>query len=464
MPSFFTLNLALGALRANQYALSTTAHNIANSGTEGYHRQEAVFLAGSASKQKAATTGVGVPLLGTGVIVQTIRRAQTDQIDDQVRISNQAKGQWSYRKDALAQVEALLSEPSDLGLSAAIDAFWNSWEDLAASPESQPARVAIVQGGVALAQRITTLYTDFRNTQEIADRCIVDNAGQINTIARNIAQLNERILRCPDENSVPNDLLDQRDMLLDQLSAITKFELSGGRGGGMMISIGGKNLVQGSLTSEVEITEGPHGWSRISWADNGSEVLTSGGEISGQIRIRDETIEGYIESLNRLAETIVNRVNELHSTGLLDDGSPAGNFFTPGTDASNMTVDASLISDTSKVASSTTGKSGGNDLATAISAIRYERLIGNQTINDAYTQIVGQIGADTRDADSRGKSAELSMQQLRRQRDAIAGVSIDEEMANMVRFQQSYNAAARIFNVIDEMIDQIVNRLGTSGR
>ncbi len=462
MPSFFGLNIAIGALRANQYAMDVTVHNIANAETEGYHRQNPVFRAGTAIIGMASVAGSGIPQLGTGVDIGMVQRAQTDHIDGQVRLTNQWLGLWGYKNESLKQVETMLSEPSALGLSDSLNKFWNSWDDLSTSTESLPARVNVVQNGVTLAQKITTLYRDLRNMQAVADQAAVDNADQINRLAYDIAKLNKEIQRSSKETGTPNDLIDQRDLLVDQLSKIIQIDTAGGTGGQMIISIGGTALVQGDLVSEVTIAEASNGWSELRWGNDNTAVKITGGELAGQIQMRDDVLSNYIDSLNTIAKTIVDRVNALHTTGITSDGQPADNFFTPGTDASNMSVNSSLISNASGVAASTTGNSGANELALAISGVRSEKLIGNQTIDGAYSDLVGRIGAQSREADSRYQTHGMSLQQLQTQKDSIAGVSVDEEMANMVQFQQSYNAAARIFNVIDEMITTVIS-LGTGG-
>ncbi len=463
MPSFFALNIAVSGLRAHQYAMNVTAHNIANAGTPGYHRQEAIFRGGSTIAGTTAVAGQGIPQLGTGVEVQYVKRAQTDHLDNQVRITNQWLGSWGYKKEALEQVEAVLAEPTDLGLAKSLDDFWNAWSDLAdtPAPENLPARECVIQRGVALSQRIRNLYRDFRELQHDADTFAIDSVKQINQYAHDIAKLNEEIRRSIGSGGQPNDMIDRRSALMDELSKIVKFEAAGGQGSDLIISIGGKALVQGNIVTELAIGESENGWSQVIWADDGSAANIYGGELAGQIDMRDRLLQNYIDHLNRIASAIVESVNTLHSTGVLPDGSPAGNFFIPGSDASNISIDPSLTA--ANVATSTKADIN-NDLAEALSGLQNKILVGDKSINNAYQELVSLIGAHSREAKSRVDMHTLTKQQLNVQRESIAGVSLDEEMSNMVKFQQAYNAAARIFTVIDEMIDTVVNRMGTGGR
>lgn len=461
MPSFFSLHVAMSGLRAHQYAMSVTAHNIANAGTQGYHRQEARFMPGNPLMGAFAMTGIGIPQLGTGVMVNTVERMRSDYIDSQIRMAGQWAELWSYKDQTLKQIESLVAEPGELGLSNALNRFWNAWEELSVSPESLPSRISVIESGVALSLGFGNLYSSLRQLQARADQDVIDNASRINAIAHEIAHLNEQITRSNSGGFQPNDLLDQRDMLLDKLASITQIQVHGIGGSDMFISISGKTLVQGHSVNEVAITPGDSGRSKLVWAIDGTDVQITGGALLGQLQIRDGTIEDYIARLNTIASTIVDKVNAVHATGITLDGSPAGDFFVPGTNASNMEVaaDTMTLGITSPAPDDVY-----NSLPKMLAAIRDEILIDGETINGAYLGLVSRIGAQSREAASRSQVQNLSLQQLNIQRESISGVSIDEEMLNMVKFQQAYNAAARITSVIDEMIETVISHMGVGGR
>ena len=453
MPTFQTLSIAMSGLRAQQQAMDITAHNIANASTPGYHRQQVVLQTGGSRSMQ----------IPTGVMVDTIRRMQSDYVDRQVRTAHDWLGDWEYKKETLQQVEAVLSEPGELGLSTYLNRFWNAWEELSASPESQPARMAVVESGVALSDRFHALSQSLRDIQLGADQGIVDNTAKINQLAREVSVLNEQISRAAAGGYPPNDLLDQRDVLLDELSTLAGIQISGASEGELMICLSGKTLVQGVHVNEISVQTGPGGWSQLVWAEDGSPVEITGGQVAGQLQIRDETIAGYIQSLDQIAQTVADRVNALHSTGKTADGSPAGNFFLTGATASTIQVESGLIANPSGVATSATDNPGDNQLALAIAAIQGEALIDNQTIGTAYSGLVGAIGSHSREAISRCDAYTLSFDQLNAQRESVSGVSLDEEMLDMVKFQQAYAASARVVTVINEMIDVIINRMGVAG-
>lgn len=461
--SFLGLDIAIGALRANQYALNVTGHNIANAGTPGYHRQEAVFLPGTTTSGGAATAS-GVPKLGTGVTIQTIRRVQTAQMDGQVRNMNQYLGSYSAQSRSLKQVESVLGEPGGAGLSTILDKFWNAWEELASNPGDPSARIGVVEAGVALSDRFRTLHDGLHQVQVEADKAIQDDCSRINTLAQQIVAINQELIRASSGQVAPNDLLDRRDILLDELSKLARIQTFGDGGADFIVSIGGKVLVQGMHVTELRATVGPDGWSQLVWTGDGSTFDPEGGEVAGLTHVRSTLAKGYMESLDSIASAIVNRVNELHLTGIDSNGDPAGFFFVPGSTAASIQVDAGLVATPSMLAASASGRPGDNQLAVDMAGIRDEILVDNQRIGDAYSSLVVRIGAHSRESSTQHEVHEVSQQYLLTQRESMAGVSLDEEMINMVKFQQAYNAAARIVTVMDEMIDTVVNRMGVAGR
>lgn len=458
--SFFGLDIALSALRAQQMAMNVTGNNIANAGTESYHRQEAVFVPSSTIRSTGTILSGGNPQIGTGVLIQTVRRVQNTYIENQIRLQNQELGMWDYRNESLKQIEAVLGEPGNLGLSATLDKFWNSWEELASTPDSLTAKISVVQAGTSVCDRIKSLFNNFRQLQARVDTALVDNASEINRLAHEIADINKEITAGSDSVTQPNDMLDRRDQLIGQLSKLVPIQVSGSGGLSFMVSVSGKNLIQGGHVTEVALGDSPTGWTSLVWTDDGTDFVANGGEVKAQIIIRDDVLGGHITELNSIAQTIISRVNELHTTGTLPDGTACGNFFTPGGDASNISIEASLVNSPAGVGVGTSGTAGDNSLALAMSAVRDETLINGQTIGGAYAGLVATIGTQAREAITQTEVHNLSVQQLETQRDSVSGVSMDEEMVNMVKFQQAYNAAARIMSVLDSMLDTLINKTG----
>ncbi|MEN6521542.1 MAG: flagellar hook-associated protein FlgK [Armatimonadota bacterium] len=462
--SFFGLDIAVSGLNAQQLAMNVTAHNITNAGTEGYHRQEAVTTAGTPLVGALTLANGSAAQLGTGTLVRTIRRLQSEFIDNQIRSEEQLSGSWNYKQNALSQVESFLAEPGDSGLSTSFDEFWNSWNDLATSPESSSSKIAVVEEGSSLALMINNLCGNLRDLQYQADSDIALNTNEVNRIANEISHLNEQIGKAAgDTTNQPCDLLDKRDALLKELSHIINFQTNNATGADLVISIGGKALVQGDNVTEVSITESANGWSQLTWSDDGADVLITGGEIQGQIETRDDLIGSYIDTLNNITSTLVTEVNKLYSTGTTSSGNPAGNFFT-GSDASSISVNSGLITTPTNLTASYTGDTGSNKLAQDIAALADKDVMANgESIYESYTSLVSQIGGNSEEAQSRAELHALSLDELNTQSESVSGVSLDEEMSDMVKFQQAYNAIARVFTTVDEMLDTIIS-MGKVGR
>lgn len=462
--SFFGLEIALNGLRAQQQAMDVTAHNIANAGTEGYHRQEAVIVPRLPIVTGAAISGTGSLALGSGAAVDMIRRLRSEYVDHQIRSAEQRLGATSYAEQQLSQVESVLAEPGELGMSSSLDRFWNAWEELTSSPESQSARISVVETGSALSERIRSLYSDLTSMQTRADQDVADNVEQINRLAQEIADISKQARRSIASGNQPNDLLDRRDVLIGQLSQILKIQVSGEDTSDLIIAISGVPLVQGDLVTKIDVTLDALGRSQLIWSTNSSPVKVTGGQLAGQLQIRDQVLQSYIDSLNDIARSLIDQVNQFHIQGVLPGGFPAGDFFVAGADASNIAVEAALVADPALVASSASGNPGDNGLARAIAGLRNPAPGGGETINQTYQRLVARIGAQAREAISAGETYRATLEQLKTQRESVSGVSLDEEMLNMARFQQAYNAAARMATVMDEMIDTIVSRTGVVGR
>src|SRR5919197_1525181 len=219
--TFATLNLANRALVSQQLALDVTAHNIANANTDGFTRQAAEMQASVPVTVTGTTRPQQPAQLGTGVDVVNIKRFRDGFLDLQYRNEQQVLGQWEATHAALGRLEQSLNEPSEQGLGAALSAFWNDWSGLANNPESQAYRKALVES----AQTLTT----------------------------QIARLNDEIVKVTGAGDQPNDLRDQRDVLIDQLSKIVNITYREGENGAVTVNIGGRTAVFGNESFNLTV-------------------------------------------------------------------------------------------------------------------------------------------------------------------------------------------------------------------
>jgi flagellar hook-associated protein 1 FlgK len=440
--SFGGLNTALTGVQAQQRALDVTSHNIANIETPGYSRQEAVFGARPALTVPAGAKldGTGAQL-GQGVDIMTYRRLRDDFLDLQYRAQNMTGGQADVTAQRLGLAQDALGS-GDAELGKQLDKFWSSWQTLAANPQSASAKSAVVGIAQTLAQRFATLDSDFNTIGTQATAAVGDllsAQGPIKPIADELAQLNAQINMQQGSGQQPNDLLDRRDLLLDQLSrygqvSVTPDPTLDAQGqpaypGMVQVSFGGAAtplVAQGTVTMPTTATLS----------------ATPGGQIGGLQDVATK-MAGYRTTLSGLASSIITSVNAAASSPVFS-----------GTGANDMAVVATSATITAGAAG---GPAGDNSVALAIAALR------GGTVDTGYAGLIGTIGGDVRSAEANSSTSASVLDSLTARRQSVAGVSMDEEMTNMIRYQRGYQAAARALTTMDEMLDTLINSTGRVG-
>jgi flagellar hook-associated protein 1 FlgK len=444
--TFFGLHTALSGILAQQRALDVTAHNVANANTVGYSRQEATLVATPAFPQPSIN-GIGiVGQIGTGVTVDQYRRVRDAFIDVQLRAQTMRRGEHEAVSDGLDQVELAFAEPGETGIQSLLDRFWNAWQDVSDNPENLATRQALVQAASSLADGFRSLDSQLSTIATQAGQQVAIHLDEVNSIGAQILALNVQIANTTASGDTPNDLFDKRDVLVDRLAELGNVSVATGALGVIDVTFAGATLVTGTTSSatlaETDLT------------------ALSAGRIAGLVSLRDTIVPGYRATLDAIAASLVSTTNGLHATGFDLAGAAGGAFFAAGgTTAGTIAVDTTLAASPSLVAASgVSGAPGNADVALALAALR-----ASPTISIAYRELVTRLGSDTQEAHRSRANAELLSAALLDRRDSVSGVSLDEEMTNITRFQRGYQASARALSVMDEMIDQLVNRTGRVG-
>lgn len=452
------LNSGRGSLLAQQKAIEVTGHNISNVNTPGYSRQ-VVNLAANNPIQ------CGQDLVGTGVTVNGVKRVYDRFIGLQINNESQNLGRWEARKDVLEKIETVFDESSDYGLSQAMREFWNAWQDLANNPSGNAERVALSAKSQNMTNIFNSIYSSLEETQKDIDTSVSGTVEEINQITQQIADLNQKIIDMEVSGQSSNDHRDSRDLLLRELSSmidINTFENS--NGSVTVTSSGGRSLVEGVYSWDLS-TETVAGFQDIVWVDNEGNTTNitddiSGGKLKGWIETRDVDIEGYFDSLDTLAAGIMSEVNALHSSAFGLDGSTGNDFFT-GTSASDMSVDQAILDDVNLIAAagSAEGVPGDNSNAIAIADLQNKLLMSenNATYDDYFSSVVSRVGSDVKEANTNFDHQSSMLDHLDNYRESISGVSLDEEMINLVKFQHAYDAAAKLISTVDELLYTVVN-------
>ncbi|MGA2013636.1 MAG: flagellar hook-associated protein FlgK [Solirubrobacteraceae bacterium] len=429
IPSFTGLQTALSGLEAAQAAIDTTGENISNANTPGYTRQvvntvdNSSMVIPSVSQQGADTQ------LGTGVSISSVSRIRDQFLDIQYRAQNTATSNANSNSSELQQVQTAVNEPSSDGISNQLQQFWSAWSSLASSPTSPSAQQGVIEAGTTLAQTFNAVSAQMSTVQTQASQqyaTLTGANGQVEQDASQIATLNGEIANATQAGQTPNDLLDQRDNLLDDLSGLAQVSVTTAANGSDTVSFGdaATPLVNGTT---------------VTWP----QTLTSasGGQLGSLLSLSSATgpIGTLSSSLDSVAGQVISAVNALQ---------PSSPFFS-GTSASTIAVSATA----SSIQTSSSATSGAN-LAQSIADLQ------GGSADQAYAAFVGQVGNSVSAAESTQSTAQSVLTAIGNQRQSVSGVSLDEEMTNLITYQQAYEASARMMNTMDSVLNTLINNTG----
>jgi flagellar hook-associated protein 1 FlgK len=466
--TFFGLNTALSGLLTQQRALNTVTHNLTNATTKGYSRQRVDMAAATPYTNPALNMPVGPGQIGTGVIATQHARLRDQFIDLSYRQGASDLGQFQSRASALQGIDTVIDEPGDTGITSLLKDFWGGWQALSLSPESAAAREAVRHAGQALADGFGDLNSQLVAAQNQADLRLNGQVARVNDLAGQINELNQQIAMVVAVGQEPNDLRDMRDTLLDELSGYTDAAVTeNGTTGKVTVAIGGQLLVDGGTDTVNALAISGAGAATV----GGVATTITSGSLRGLVDIRDTVIggaTGYLAQLDTLANAVATSVNARHAAGYGLDGTTGNNFFT-GTTAATIGLSAPIQASVDAIAASDTA---GNLPAGANNAIALAQLqfvvqtIGasTTTLDGFYGQMVAKIGVDTDQATRLADVQQGVLDAAQSRRDSTSGVNLDEEMSDMVRFQKSYNSAARMITTLDDMLETIISRMGLVGR
>ena len=453
IPSYMGLQTALSGLEAAQAAIDTTGQNIANASTPGYSRQTVNLTERSALTIPAlsSVTGDGAQF-GTGVDITSITRIRDQFLDSQYRAQNTTENGQNTTQTILSQVQAGLNEPSSDGLSTALNQFFTDWNTLASTPGDQGAQQAVMGDGAAVADQLNTMSGQLSTlesqvTQQY-DTLTDPTTGQVANDANQIAQLNGQIAQAQAAGIDANGLMDQRDNVIDDLSQYSNVNVTTQSNGMVNVSFGNAALAaQNGTTDATPLVNG----TSVDLTDNltDSNLSGAGGTLGSLLGLYDSTtgtgkIADYSTTLDGIANDLVTTVNGAISSA--DASGPSATpFFDPtGTTAATIAVNPSLTA------------SGSNPPYTESEANAVAAL-STGTASQAYNAFVTQVGSDVQSAQNAQQTSQSLLTAISNQRQSISGVSLDEEMTNLIQFQQAYQASARVMSTINDTFTSLLN-------
>lgn len=584
-----SLQIAKRALSTQRLGLSIAGHNISNVNTPNYARQQALVEPG--------VGGAGM----AGVEITYIRRIQDRVVDERLRLNTQELAKWQTLSDRLSQIETFFSDLAGTGLSQALSDFWNSWQDLTVSPESESSRLVAVQRGVVLASRLQDMNAGMEESHTDLDAEINRKITESNEITTRIGKLNQEIISIELSGNQANDQRTLRDYQLAQLSELINFRTTEKNDGSVQVFVDSLSLVEGKRVTELvaKLIPNSDGGSTSTASTkilaSNNEVAISGGTLAGLIEARDQHLPSMLTRMKTLSETLIAQVNKLHKSGYGLDNSSGLEFFS-GTSIDDITVNSQLLADPKKLGVSsdkdapgnnkraleiaqlqisltigatvipndrqiltvegTTGWSKGDILGVKGDNSTFGRILtvdsrtqvtielfqnpttktfdkqfdleqadgsitvitdkvyrdaggnyyttdpnqiddddladlvlkgelvelnpgpetssvmtansqtitsgetfteGTQTFSDYFASMYSFIGTQSQQAQRNSENTELLVQQLTDYREKVSGVSLDEEMANLIQFQRAFEASARYIRIVDEMLATLMN-------
>jgi len=298
------------------------------------------------------------------------------------------------------------------------------------------------------------------------DNEITSITEQINSMSAQLADLNQSISRSELGGDQANDLRDRRDQLVDQLSQLVDVSTQEQSNGSLTVYLDSMALVENhsyqTLTSQIQ-SDGRSASHTVRFGNLGIDLKNIGGKLEGMIETRDDVIMKKLQELDSMAVGIAKAVNEIHRGGKGSRGSSEVNFFDPQTaGAADIALDQLVLQDVSYIAAGQNGEPGDNSNALQIASLRSaQKMRDNKaTFGDFYNSLIGEIGIKTNEAENVEQNQQALVSQIENSKQAIGGVSLDEEMANMIQYQHAYEAAARVITTMDQALDTIINGMG----
>jgi flagellar hook-associated protein 1 FlgK len=453
-----SLATALSGLAAEQAALATTTNNVANVNTPGYTREVPVLVASDPIVEDSLT-------LGTGVTLESIESIRDPLLESQIQQETQTQGQLSALVSALTQTQTnFTSTTGDIGTE--ISNFFDSINQLATSPSDLSLRQGVLTAADNLATAFNTAADNLTAQRSSLDGGVEQTVGQINQLTQQIAQLNGQISDLENAGESAGTFIDQRTQAIDQLSSLVDVSEIPSGNTLTLTTASGTALVTGQQSVQLTTQANASGDQEV--YSQGKDITSTivSGQLGGLLQARDQQIPAIQSQLDTLAAGLANAVNGVQTSGYDLNGNPTGAtglqgnpqtpvyLFTPPP-ASGVGAAASLsvaITNPALIAASSDGTAGSNGNAQAMYALSNQAVISGQTPSGYYSSIVFNVGNSVSNASAEQTASSQVLQQLDDQNASVSGVSLDEEAANMIQYQDAYSASAQVITTINDMM------------
>lgn len=577
MPTIFdALNIGVSGLYVSKMAINVTGNNVANVNTPGYSKERVDILPSMPLVEYAG-------VFGTGAEVSQIISTRNTLIDKRVRNANEEMNFYNKLNNTLDEIQSVFNEENGVGLKGAMEQFFNAWHALSLNPDLETARQQVIEKGLTLSKALRDAYSSLQQIRNGLDDSVSYTITQINSLAKRIAQLNYEIAKAElGDKDHANTLRDERSKLIEKLTGLANVTILEGSYDKnskpeMTILLGGMPIVSGKDYNELSALKlKGEKYNRVYFVESsGAKIDITGritnGSLGAILKLRDRIVPEYQNDVDKIASTLIQKVNELHSAGagltpysqiegiypadphaalsitqatgldipvktgsfkvkvvdskgndvgvftvpvngddhLIKESptdthsvidrfnnvlqgyammsiSPAGNVqitaingykfaftydssnflaalglntFFSGHGAQDINVNTLLQNDPSKIAAGKTLEPGDSSNAQKIAQIQLDKVMVNntQTVDEYYNAFLGKIGATKQRFDEIYKAKQAVYQQLKTTQQSLEGVSLDEEAANLIKFQRAYQANAKYISIVDQMTQTLIN-------
>lgn len=459
---FGTLNLGVRSLQTQRAGVEVAGQNLANVNNPAYARQRVVI-------QTSLTVNSPFGPQGTGADAMAIQQVRSALVDQQITGELSVGGYLQAHQDALEYAQAGLGEVLDLngepgtqtGLAADLNQLFAAFQSVSTSPRSMTERQLLVSHAQDLAGHLNQASGRLSAINGALNQSLNADVTGANELLGTIATLNDRIINSENsDGGAANDLRDLRQAKLEELSKLVKVDASESASGALNISVNGHALVSDqNVLDTFEAYDGGGGQMLVRTATGGAPLTLSGGHMQGVIDVRDGALTNLRGQLDTLAGTLITEVNAAHSGGFALNGATGAAFFT-GTDSGTIQVNGALVGDPSLLQmSGTNGNAGDNQAALALALLAEKKnpALNNQTFSQSYSGTVAELGQALASANGKMADHQVVENMLLQQRDMVSGVSIDEEMTDLMKYQKAFEASAKLISTVDEMLDTLLN-------
>jgi flagellar hook-associated protein 1 FlgK len=459
-------NIATGSLAADQAAISVVAGNIANANTPGYTTETVQWGAIDTVTVGSRSAAGGVSLEGAAsqrdrILNQRIDQQTQDQSSTAARLAALSDLQSVFSGAITATGSNTSSGVADIGQQ--MTAFFQSFSSLSADPSNSSLRTGVISAAQSLAATFNQVSNSLEQQRSGLDASVASAADQVNSLTSDIAALNAKISTSSPASDA-GTLEDQRQYDIQQLSQLVGIHQITNENNNLTITTtSGAVLVAGGQSVDLQ-TQSSGGVTHLllGGVDQTSALISGGGQIGGTLEARDSDIPSAVASLDQLAWNVGTAVNAQQTSGTDANGNSGAAIFSLGSGAAGAASAISVaLTDPSGVAASASG-SGAQDgsNATAIAALASAAIVGGLTPTASYASLVGEIGTNVNEATTMQAAQNASLTQLQSQQSALSGVDMNEQAALLQTFEQSYQAAAKVFTILNSVMTSAIN-LGT---